>query len=115
MIKPGDILKASLTQSDGVVKVRPVLLIAILPPFNDYLVCGISSQLHHYIKEFDLLIDKSHPDYLNSGLIKPSLIRLSFIASIPSFYIEGNIGRISNTTLFILKKNLINFLLKEDV
>lgn len=113
MIKPGDILKASLSQSDGAVKVRPVLLIAILPHFGDYLVCGISSQLQHYTKDFDLLIDKKHPDFLASGLIKPSLIRLSFIASIPAFYIEGSIGGISQATLNVIKNNLINFLLTE--
>jgi hypothetical protein len=39
----GDIALASLPQADGHIKNRPVLLLRRLPPFDDFLVCGIST------------------------------------------------------------------------
>ena len=42
-MKEGDIALVELIQSDGSSKLRPVLLLKILPKYNDYLVCGIST------------------------------------------------------------------------
>ncbi|MEO8210502.1 MAG: hypothetical protein ABI840_08065 [bacterium] len=38
MIK-GDIVKAALNQNDREIKIRPVLLLKKMPPFEDWLVC----------------------------------------------------------------------------
>jgi mRNA interferase MazF len=56
-MKEGEVVLASLPQADGKTKLRPVLLLRQLPPpYNDYLVCGISTQLRQMIKDFDELI-----------------------------------------------------------
>jgi mRNA interferase MazF len=44
-MKPGDICLTALPQSDDNIKVRPVLLLSQMPGYNDWLACGISSQL----------------------------------------------------------------------
>jgi len=83
-MKKGDIVLIEMPQSDGMIKKRPALLIAQMPKYNDWLVCGISSQIHQYITGFDERIDHGHPDYNISGLIKPSVVRLGFLDVIPS-------------------------------
>jgi mRNA interferase MazF len=51
-MKEGDVVLAALPQADGKSKLRPVLLLRqLLPPYNDFLVCGISTQIHQQIKE----------------------------------------------------------------
>ncbi len=56
-MKEGDVVIAALPQADGKTKLRPVLLLRQLPsPYNDYLVCGISSQIKQMISDFDELI-----------------------------------------------------------
>lgn len=43
-MKPGDVLLANLPQADGLTKDRPVLCLCSAPPFQDLLVCGITTQ-----------------------------------------------------------------------
>ncbi len=49
----GEIVITPLQQSDGRIKNRPALILKEMPLFGDYLVCGITSQLHHEVKNFD--------------------------------------------------------------
>lgn len=55
-MKEGDILLATLPQADGTVKLRPVLFLHRMPPFQDFLVCGISTQLQQFVPELNELI-----------------------------------------------------------
>jgi mRNA interferase MazF len=109
-MKAGDIIRIPLQQSDGIVKPRPVLLLKKLPPFGDWLVCGITSKLRHEVKDFDILITDIHPDFTNTNLPKPFLIRLGFIGRVQEEKIEGVVGNISDTTYLQLIKNLTVFL-----
>ena len=111
-MKPGDIVLVSLPQSDNKYKKRPVLLLKKMPGFGDWLVCGISTQLHHYVSDFDMIIDKTHPDYKSSGLLAPSLVRLAFIAIVPASNIPGTIGSLGTLTIAKIINNLIEFLRK---
>lgn len=43
-MRPGDVLLANLPQADGRAKDRPVLCLCMVPPFQDLLVCGITTQ-----------------------------------------------------------------------
>ena len=95
-MKEGNIVLTPLPQADGKTKLRPALLLRQLPPHNDFLVCGISSQVWHEVKNFDELITASDTDYKQSGLINSSLIRLGFLAVIPTKNIAGSIGSISS-------------------
>ena len=91
----GSILLASLRQSDGSVKIRPVLFLRRMPPFQDLLVCGLSSQLHQAAPSFDEIIQASDPDFATSGLKVASVVRLGFLAVLPQSQFKGRIGSIS--------------------
>jgi len=71
-----------LPQADGEAKQRPAILLRQVPPFGDWLVCGVSTQVHHEIVGFDDLIEPSHADFAGSGLKAPSLIRLGFLVGL---------------------------------
>jgi mRNA interferase MazF len=111
-MKPGDIVLISLPQSDKKLKKRPALLLKKMPGFGDWLVCGVSTQLHQHIPDFDEIIDKTHPDFKSSGLLAPSLVRLTFIAVVPASDIPGTIGCLGALTITKIIGNLINFLKK---
>lgn len=91
----GDVALAPLPQADGRAKPRPVLLLRQMPPFNDWLVCGVSTQLHQEAVGFDETITPAHIDFRRSGLKAPSLIRLGFLAVIPINRLLGILGSIS--------------------
>ncbi len=94
-MKEGDVILTALPQSNGAIKNRPALLLRELPPFGDYLACGISTQLHQAVPEFDDAISKTDKDFERSGLLAPSVIRLGFLAILPSQRILGVIGQIA--------------------
>lgn len=70
----GDVALARLPQANGTTKPRPVLLLRQLPPFNDWLVCGISSQLQQRVPNFDDVVDTGDLDFATTGLKVASLI-----------------------------------------
>lgn len=109
-MKGGDIVKAVLNQTDGKIKYRPVLLLKKMPPFDDWLVCGITSKLQNKVDQFDILLNEDDKDFKETGLIMTSLIRLGFLAVIPEKVIEGTIGSISSENYLRLLKNLITHL-----
>ena len=63
----GDISLTVLPQADGQRKSRPVVALRKMPPFDDWLVCGISTQLHHAVEGFDEVVHTGHDDYVASG------------------------------------------------
>ncbi len=83
-----------------------------MPNYNDFLVCGIITQLHQFVKDFDEIIYDKDMDFKNSGLLQTSLVRLGFLAVLPQKSIIGSIGYISNTRLRKLIKNLATYLTK---
>lgn len=42
----GDVVLAVLPQADGHVKNRPAVALRRMPPFDDWLVCGVTTQTH---------------------------------------------------------------------
>lgn len=84
-----------LAQVDGTVKPRPAVALRQLPGFGDWLVCGISTQLHQAVAGFDETITSGDADFASSGLVRPSLIRLGFLQAVPLRKIMGRIGSIS--------------------
>jgi mRNA interferase MazF len=91
----GDVALTPIPQADGFTKPRPVILLLLMPPFGDWLVCGLSTQLHQKVVGFDETIEPSHPDFPQSGLKAASLIRLGFLAVLPAKQILGILGSIS--------------------
>lgn len=95
-MKEGDVILTPLPQSDGRIKNRPAVILRQMPGYNDVLVCGVSSQLHQFVHDFDELIVKKDDDFAISGLIADSVIRLSFLTVLPRRRILGSIGKISH-------------------
>jgi mRNA interferase MazF len=111
-MREGDILLTSLPQSHGTMKNRPVLCLAFMPPFQDLLVCGISTQLHQEVPNFDEVLSPQESDYLTSHLKAPSLIRLGYLAVLPQAQFMGKIGSVSQVRVERLRKRLADFLRK---
>ena len=72
----GDVVLTPLPQADGHTKPRPAILLRRMPPFGDWLICGVSTQLHQEVAGFDDVIEPSHSDFQRSGLKAVSVIRL---------------------------------------
>lgn len=94
-MQEADIVLTPLPQSDGIIKNRPVILLRELPPYKDFLVCGVSNQIQQAVPNFDQIISPSDPDFSGSGLRTTSLSRLGFLAVVPRRKIIGSIGSIS--------------------
>ena len=94
-MREGAVILTPLPQADGERKPRPALLLRELPPFGDYLTCGISTQLHQAVPQFDEVISKTDADFGESGLLSSSIIRLGFLAVLPSQRIVGAIGHVA--------------------
>ncbi|HEX8398015.1 MAG TPA: type II toxin-antitoxin system PemK/MazF family toxin [Pyrinomonadaceae bacterium] len=108
----GDVVIALFPQADGSIKNRPALILREMPPFGDFLICGISTQLRQKVEDFDEIISAADSDFVNSGLISESLIRLGFLVTVPSKRIGGVIGSISNERRKRLLQNLSDYLIK---
>ena len=106
----GDVLITALRQADGTIKDRPVVLLRRMPPFHDFLVCGVSTQLHQAAPALDETITPRDADFRASGLKAPSLIRLGFLAVLPRAQFKGRIGVISPARLKRLLTRLSDFL-----
>lgn len=96
-MKEGDVVLTPLPQADGEIKPRPALLLRRLPPFGDFLTCGITSKLERAVRGFDDVIRRSDADFGPSGLIADSVIRLGFLAVLPRSRIVGSIGTVSSS------------------
>jgi mRNA interferase MazF len=94
-MKEGDIALAPLPQADGRIKNRPVVLLRRMPPFGDFLVCGISTQLQQQVAGFDEVITATDREFAASGLKAASVVRLSFLAVLPELALLGKIGALS--------------------
>ena len=92
----GEVALTSLPQADGRAKLRPAILLRQSPPFGDWLICGVSTQLHQEVVGFDDMIDRTHSDFRGCGLKASSLIRLGFLAVLPSDQLLGVLGCISS-------------------
>jgi mRNA interferase MazF len=101
--------QANLVQS----KLRPALLIGKLPgSYDDWLICMISSQIHHYIPDFDEIIQVNDVDFVESGLKTVSVIRVGRLATIEGNIPLGAIGKISPDRLHRIKDHLVYWLTK---
>ena len=55
-MKEGDIILTPVPQANAQIKNRPALFLREMPPFNDALVCGVSTQLQQQVMGFDEVI-----------------------------------------------------------
>ena len=68
-MKEGDVVLTPLPQADGQVKNRPAIILRAMPPYGDFLVCGVSTQLHHEVAGFDDRIRPSDADFAGGTVV----------------------------------------------
>lgn len=105
-MQEGEIALLNMVQPDGSIKHRPVLLLKQVPPFQDWIVCAVSSQLHQEVKGFDHPIMQTDDDFPATGLRQSSLIRLGMLSTVAKSNLPGSIGQLSAPILQRLKKRL---------
>ncbi|NJN98710.1 MAG: type II toxin-antitoxin system PemK/MazF family toxin [Anaerolineales bacterium] len=108
MKKPGQVILFQFPQTNMAQgKLRPALLLGKLPgPYDDWLVCMISSQLHQHVKGFDEIVDKNDSDFSRSGLKATSLIRTGRLAVIDGGILLGTLGEVDTERLKRIKVRL---------
>jgi mRNA interferase MazF len=111
-MKEGDLIIVPMPQADVRIKNRPAIVLREMPPFQDVLVCGVSTQLRQAAKDFDEVISRTDADFITSGLRAESLIRLGFLLVIPRNKIVGSIGSISSERHQRLLQKLSDYLVK---
>ena len=82
MTRAGQIVLFRFPQADlqeG--KLRPALLLGKLPgEHGDWLICMISSQVKHYVPDFDEIVRAEDSDFAITGLKVTSVIRVGLIS-----------------------------------
>lgn len=106
--KPGQISLVEFPRSDlkeG--KNRPVLLLTNLPgPFDDWLICAITSQLRHEVPGWDEKISTEDDDFDSTGLKDASLVRTGKLATVEEGIFQGILGEISSERLGRIRNRL---------
>jgi mRNA interferase MazF len=108
-VKPGDVVLAELPQRNDF-KLRPALLIKIAPPYGDFILCGITTQLQNNVADVDELIGSTDPDFVQSGLKQTSLVRAAFLVTLVPEDIVGKLGEIAPERLARIQHNLARFI-----
>ena len=100
-MKAGDIVLIRLPQSGGgAAKLRPALLLSILPgAYQNQLICGVSTQTQGVVPDWDEHITAADADFATSGLRHPSTIRLSYLYAAGPGETLGNIGSVAPARL----------------
>ena len=112
MIQEGCIVLFRFPQTDqSTGKLRPALVIRKSPgPFDDWMICMISTQLIQQIDGLDEIIKPGDSDFGNSGLKLPSLFRVSRLAVVDQSVFMGTIGEICSDRLSRVKIALSNWI-----
>jgi mRNA interferase MazF len=84
MITEGQVILFRFPQTDQTeAKLRPALVLNQLPgPYNDWLICMISSQLHQAIPDFDEVLTSRDSDFNFDGIAGLQSIINNMIPSI---------------------------------
>ena len=92
-------------------KLRPALLLGRLPgEGDDWLMCMISSQLRHYVAQFDEVVQSNAPDFADSGLRITSVIRVGRLAAVDGAILAGATGQIAQDRLLRIRNRLSEWL-----
>jgi len=112
MIQEGQITLLKFPQTDQTLgKLRPALVLRKIPgPYDDWLICMVSSQLSQELPEFDVVVYKNDPDFEQSGLKTSSIIRVFRLAVVNKDILLGSIGNISGERLNLIKSRLSSWI-----
>ena len=99
-------------QSGG--KLRSALLVSRVPgPFDDWLVCMITSQLRHEVVGLDEVVRTDNDDFGTSSLKSESLIRIGRVAVVDGSILLGAIGEVSRQRTERIKHKIVEWVLGE--
>lgn len=112
-MKPADVVMLFIPQADGLKKKRPVVLVKEVPPFSDWLVIPISTQLRHAVAGLDMIVNEGDANYRRMQLRKPSLVRLAQIHVVPLRKIGVVIGSMDTSSFQQLRQSLAMWLQKD--
>ncbi len=112
MKQEGQIVLFAFPQTDlAAGKLRPALLLGRLPgPYDDWLLCMISSQLRHFVSGFDEIGSQDDIDFEGSGLKVASMIRVGRLAVVDAVMLRGATGEIAPERLERIKARLADWL-----
>lgn len=97
--------------AEGGLKLRPVICLRKLPPhYQDFLVCGISSQIARCQRDFDEVVERKFDNVELRA--QRSVIRLGFLGRVGTTEIVGRIGSISSVRHRRLLNKLATYLVK---
>ncbi|MFZ2161926.1 MAG: type II toxin-antitoxin system PemK/MazF family toxin [Sideroxyarcus sp.] len=114
MKRAGQIVLTPFPYSDLTgAKLRPVLMLRQASRFDDWLVCMVSSQVQQAEANLDEILTPSDPDFANSGLKVPSVLRLSRLAVLDGSLLLGSIGAISEERLREVRQRLAKWVVAE--
>ena len=104
----GDVALVPLPDASGATfKIRPAVILASLPgPYQEILICGVTTQLHAVVADWDELIQPGDVDFSPSGLHQMSVIRLSYLGAVRYVRVLKTIGRIDQARLERLQVRL---------
>lgn len=95
-------------------QLRPVLLLNRLPgPYDDWLVCMISTTLRQYQSGIDEIIGEQDSDFVSSGLKAPSLLRCTRLMVVEASLLPGAIGSIGPERMKRIRQDLSSWLLSD--
>lgn len=94
-------------------KLRPVLMLRQASKFDDWLVCMVSSQVQQAEVNLDEILSPDDPDFADSGLKVPSVLRLSRLAVLDGSLLLGSIGAISGERLVNVRQRLAKWVASE--
>ena len=114
MKRAGQIVLTPFPYSDLTgAKLRPVLMLRQASKFDDWLVCMVSSQVQQVEANLDEILTPADPDFTNSGLKVPSVLRLSRLAVLDGSLLLGSIGEISEERLMNVRQRLAKWVATE--
>jgi len=112
MIQNGQIVLFTFPHTNqSVGKLRPALVLRALAGLqNDWLICMISTQLHHEVPGIDEVIHNTDPDFSQTGLKVTSLIRVLRIAVVSTDLLRGTVGNLAEERLSRIRTGLAQWI-----
>ncbi|MBI2335575.1 MAG: type II toxin-antitoxin system PemK/MazF family toxin [Deltaproteobacteria bacterium] len=98
MLNAGDIVLVSFPFTDlSQIKLRPALIISkeeVHQKEDDYTLLFISSVIPLRIEKYEVLFEKTHPDFKMSGLKKDSVFKTNKLATVQKKLIKRYLGKL---------------------
>jgi len=107
-VKAGDVVLGEFPQRNDT-KVRPALIVQVAPPYDDFVLCGITTQLRNQVAGVDELIEATDADSRATGLRETSLVRVAYLVTIIPEEVMGKLGEISPERLARIRSKLARF------